>query len=427
MSLTKEGYRRRLIDDKITRYLRVFGAISIEGPKWCGKTWTGLNHANSVSYVTDQSVLNLAAVDPKYIFMKERPQLIDEWQAVPGIWDAVRHECDSDHEKGKFILTGSTSLRKKSGENKVHHTGTGRIAPVRMHPMSLFESGDSSGGASLSGMLVGEINEGYVRKVELDEIARLIIRGGWPENIDMTEEDIGIIPESYIDAVVTMDMHERQTKKRSPQKMRMLLHALARHESTVAGDKTLLRDIEDYENSEELIESRATIADYTSVLDSLFLIANQEAFSIHYRSSARIGKSAKRHLVDPSLSCASLHLTVDKLLNDHETFGLMFEALVERDLRIYADVFGGQLYHFRDNASGDEVDAIVEFKDGGYAAFEIKLSDGSVQDAIGSLSKFYKNVEKKPEYMCVIVGHLDSVMRDPKTGIYVVPVTSLQP
>ena len=427
MSLTKEGYRRRLIDDKITRYLRVFGAISIEGPKWCGKTWTGLNHANSVSYVTDQSVLNLAAVDPKYIFMKERPQLIDEWQAVPGIWDAVRHECDSDHEKGKFILTGSTSLRKKSDENKVYHTGTGRIAPVRMHPMSLFESGDSSGGASLSGMLVGEINEGYVRKVELDEIARLIIRGGWPENIDMTEEDIGIIPESYIDAVVTMDMHERQTKKRSPQKMRMLLHALARHESTVAGDKTLLRDIEDYENSEELIESRATIADYTSVLDSLFLIANQEAFSIHYRSSARIGKSAKRHLVDPSLSCASLHLTVDKLLNDHETFGLMFEALVERDLRIYADVLGGQLYHFRDNASGDEVDAIVEFKDGGYAAFEIKLSDGSIQDAIGSLSKFYKNVEKKPEYMCVIVGHLDSVMRDPKTGIYVVPVTSLQP
>ena len=427
MSLTKEGYRRRLIDDKITRYLRVFGAISIEGPKWCGKTWTGLNHANSVSYVTDQSVLNLAAVDPKYIFMKERPQLIDEWQAVPGIWDAVRHECDSDHEKGKFILTGSTSLRKKSGENKVHHTGTGRIAPVRMHPMSLFESGDSSGGASLSGMLVGEINEGYVRKVELDEIARLIIRGGWPENIDMTEDDIGIIPESYIDAVVTMDMHERQTKKRSPQKMRMLLHALARHESTVAGDKTLLRDIEDYENTEELIESRATIADYTSVLDSLFLIANQEAFSIHYRSSARIGKSAKRHLVDPSLSCASLHLTVDKLLNDHETFGLMFEALVERDLRIYADVLGGQLYHFRDNASGDEVDAIVEFKDGGYAAFEIKLSDGSIQDAIESLGKFYKNVEKKPEYMCVIVGHLDSVMRDPKTGIYVVPVTSLQP
>ena len=427
MSLTKEGYKPRLVDDKIARYLRVFGAVSIEGPKWCGKTWTSLNHANSVSYVTEKSVLNLAAVDPKYIFSKERPQLIDEWQIVPEIWDAVRHECDSDHGTGKFILTGSTSLMKRRGEKKVYHTGTGRIAPLRMHPMSLFESGDSSGEASLSGMLAGQVMEGKVRKVELDELARLIIRGGWPENIDMADEDIGIIPESYIEAIVTKDMHERQTKKRSPQKMRMLIRSLSRNESTVAGDKTLIRDIEEYETGDELIESRATITDYTSVLDSLFLIANQEAFSIHYRSSTRIGKSAKRHLVDPSLSCASLHLTVDKLMNDHETFGLMFEALVERDLRIYADYLDGQLYHFRDNASGDEVDAIVEFKEGDYAAFEIKLSDGSIQDAIASLKKFYENVEKKPTYMCVIVGHLDTVMRDPETGIFIVPATSLKP
>ena len=427
MSLTKEGYMPRLIDEKVTRYLRVFGAVSIEGPKWCGKTWTGLNHANSVSYVTEKSVLNLAAVDPKYIFSKDRPQLIDEWQIVPEIWDAVRHECDNDHEKGKFILTGSTSLKKKRGEARVHHTGTGRIAPLRMHPMSLFETGDSTGEASISGMLAGQVKEGHVRKVELDELARLIIRGGWPENIDMPAEDAGIIPESYIEAVVTKDMHERQTKKRSPQKMRMLIRSLSRHESSVAGDKTLIKDIEEYENGDELIQSRETIADYTSVLDSLFLITNQEAFSVHYRSSARIGKSAKRHLVDPSLSCASLHLTVEKLMNDHETFGLMFEALAERDLRIYADYLEGQLYHFRDNASGDEVDAIVEFKDGKYAAFEIKLSDGSIQDALSSLQRFYENVEKKPAYMCVIVGHLDTVMRDPQTGIFIVPVTSLKP
>ena len=306
MSLTKEGYKTRLIDDKVARYLKVFGAVAIEGPKWCGKTWTSLNHANSVSYVTDKSVLNLAAVDPKYIFMKERPQLIDEWQIVPEIWDAVRHECDRDHGKGKFILTGSTSLKKKAGEKQIHHTGTGRIAPLRMHTMSLFESGDSSGEASLLGMLDGQVTEGYVRKVELDEIARLISRGGWPENIDMADEDIGIIPENYIEAIVTKDMHERQTKKRSPQKMRRLIRSLSRHESTVAGDKTLVRDIEEYENGDELIGSRATIADYTGVLDSLFMLANQEAYSIHYRSSARIGKTAKRHLVDPSLSCASI-------------------------------------------------------------------------------------------------------------------------
>ena len=427
MSLTKEGYRPRLIDDKIARYLRVFGAISIEGPKWCGKTWTSLNHANSVSYVTDKSVLNLAQVDPKYIFRKERPQLIDEWQGVPEIWDAVRHECDSDHEKGKFILTGSTSLQKQQGESRVYHTGTGRIAPLRMHPMSLYESGDSTGEASILGMRSGEIAEGPVRRTELDELARLIIRGGWPENIDMPVEDIGLIPESYIEAVITKDMHERQTKKRSPQKMRMLIRSLSRNESSVAGDKTLIKDIEDYENGEELIESRATIADYAGVLESLFLIADQEAYSIQYRSSTRVGKSAKRHLVDPSLSCASLHLTVDKLMNDHETFGLMFEALVERDLRIFAEYHEGHLYHFRDNASGDEVDAIIEFKDGEYAAYEIKLSDGSIREAIASLKKFYENVVKKPTYMCVIVGHLDTVMRDPESGIYIVPATTLMP
>ena len=198
MSMTKEGYKARLIDKKVARYLKIFGAVSIEGPKWCGKTWTSLNHANSVTYLTDNSARNLAEVDPKYIFKKERPQLIDEWQVVPQIWDAVRHECDSDSGKGKFILTGSTSLEKKRGEKKVYHTGTGRIAPLRMHPMSLYESGDSTGEASLLGMRTGEVKEGYVRKVELYEIARLLVRGGWPENIDMDEDDIGTIPESYI-------------------------------------------------------------------------------------------------------------------------------------------------------------------------------------------------------------------------------------
>ena len=207
MSLTKEGYQERLIDERIERYLKIFGAVSIEGPKWCGKTWTSLNHANSVSYVTEKSVRNNASVDPKYIFVRERPQLIDEWQIVPEIWDAVRNECDADHEKGKFILTGSTSLKMEGSAGRVFHTGTGRIATLRMHPMSLFESGDSTGEASLADMLDNRVTEGYVRPVELDEIARLIIRGGWPENIDMKTEDIGVIPESYIEAIVTKDMH----------------------------------------------------------------------------------------------------------------------------------------------------------------------------------------------------------------------------
>ena len=427
MSLRKDGYKIRLIDEKIAKYLRIFGAVSIEGPKWCGKTWTALNHVNSATYMTEKSQKDLAQVDPKYIFKKERPQLIDEWQIVPSIWDSVRHECDKDHDKGKFILTGSTSLTAEENEDKVFHTGTGRIASLRMNPMSLYESGESTGEASISGMLNGEIKEGYVRDVELYELAYLIIRGGWPENLHTAKEDADIIPASYIEAIISKDMHERQSKKRNPNKMKMLIRSLSRNESTVVGIKTIVRDIEEYENEDELIKSRNIIADYLGVLDSLFLTFNQEAFSINYRSSSRIGKSAKRHLVDPSLCCASLGLSAEKLLMDHKIFGLLFEALAERDLRIYADYLDGHMYHFRDNISGDEVDAILEFRDGSYAAFEIKLSEGGIQEAIDSLRIFYEHVSRKPAFMCVIVGHCSAVIRDPKTGIFITPLTSLKP
>ena len=376
--------------------------------------------------MTETSQRNMASIDPKYIFLTDRPQLIDEWQVVPGIWDAVRHECDGNREKGNFILTGSTSLDSTSSD-EAYHSGTGRIATIRMHTMSLYESGDSTGKASIGDMLEDQLNEGHTSKVELDELAHLIVRGGWPENIDMPDRDIGIIPRSYIDTIVAKDMHEGQTRKRDPNRMRMLLRSLSRNETTLAGDAKLVRDIEEYENEEQLIESRATIKDYLGVLDSLYITANQEAYSLNYRSSSRVGKTAKRHLVDPSLCCASLQLTTDKLLHDHETFGLLFEALVERDLRIYADYLDGHLYHFRDNTSGDEVDAIIEFSDSSYAAFEIKLSDNRIKEGIHSLSKFYANVKRKPVFMCVIMGHCEAIMKDPNTGVFIVPATSLRP
>lgn len=427
MNLKKKDYRERLIDNKITKYLSIFGAVSIEGPKWCGKTWTSLNHANSVTYMTERSSRDLAKVDPKYIFTKERPQLIDEWQLVPSIWDAVRNECDSDHDKGKFILTGSTTLTKEESEEEVFHSGVGRIATMKMYPMSLYESLDSTGDVSITDMLNNKVKCQYIRKVELDEIAKLIIRGGWPENIDKNIEDIDIIPKSYIDSIINKDMNERKDKKRDSNKMRMLIRSLSRNESSIAGNDTIVKDIEEYESNDDLLESRITVADYISVLDSLYLTANQEAFSVNYRSSKRIGKSPKRHLVDPSLACASLDLSIEKLLNDHNTFGLMFEALVERDLRIYMDYLGGHLYHFRDNISGDEVDAILEFRDGSYGAIEIKLSEVNVQEAKKSLIKYYENVEKKPKFMCIIVGHYEAVIQDKETGIYIVPITSLKP
>ena len=427
MILQKENYRKRLIDDKINKYLKVFGAVSIVGPKRCGKTWTSLNHANSVTYMTEKSPRDLAKVDPKYIFTNQNPQLIDEWQLVPPIWDTVRHECDSDHNKGKFILTGSTTLTKEENEEDVFHSGTGRIAQMNMYPMSLYESGDSTGDVSIMEMFEDRVNCRYIRKVELQELAKLIIRGGWPANIDSNIEDIDIIPKSYIDSIVNRDINERKDKKRDPYKMRMLIRSLSRNESGSTGYDTIVKDIKEYENSNDLIESRKTVADYVSVLDSLYLTLNQEAYSINYRSSKRVGKSPKRHLVDPSLACASLDLSIEKLLNDHNTFGLMFESLVERDLRIYMDYLDGHLYHFRDNATGDEVDAIIEFRDGNYGAIEIKLSEVGIEDAKKSLKKFYDNVSKKPKFMCIIVGHYEAVIKDKETGIYIIPITSLRP
>ena len=427
MALTKDGYIPRLVDPLIEKSLKIFGAVSIEGPKWCGKTWSSLNQANSATYMTDKSSRDLANVDPKYIFQDKRPQLIDEWQIVPEIWDTVRHECDSDRNKGKFILTGSTSLGTDGKDKRVFHSGTGRITTIRMHPMSLFESNDSDERASISSMKEGKLKGGYVRKVELSELAKYIVRGGWPENIGVPDDDIGILPASYIESVVKNDMHERKDRKRDSNKMRMLIRSLARNESTIAGDATLVRDIADYENEKQLIESRQTVSDYMNVLNDLYMTANQEAFAVNYRSSKRVGKSPKRHLVDPSLTCAALNLSVEKLLHDHETFGLLFEALVERDLRIYAESMGAKLYHFRDNTSGDEVDAVIEFVDGEYAAFEIKLSDGSIDEAKESLARFYDNVQVKPKFMCIIVGHCEAVMIDEEKGIYITPFTSIAP
>ena len=209
--------------------------------------------------------------------------------------------------------------------------------------------------------------------------------------------------------------------------MRMLIRSLARNESSLASYNTIVKDIEEYENETELIESRQTIADYLGVLDDLFLINNQEAFEINYRSSKRVGKTAKRHLVAPSLACAALALTKERLFNDLNTFSLMFESLVERDLKIYMDYLDGELYHFRDNVSGDEVDAILEFPSGEYAAVEIKLNDKSIEEAKNSLNKFYQNVHKKPKFMCIIVGHYEAIVKDKETGIYIIPITSLRP
>ena len=425
MSLRKKEYIDRLVDKKVEDYLSIFGAVSIEGPKWCGKTWTSLNHANSVAYLDKDETKQKAELSLDLILTDEKPELIDEWNLIPKIWDAVRRKCDETTNKGNYILTCSTKLTDDEQKEKVHHSGAGRIGKINMYTMSLYESGDSTGKVSLNDMLNGKIETQINKEITLEQLANLIIRGGWPSNIKVPDDKINIIPKSYIEAILDKDMND--DKKRDRNKMLMLLKSLARNESTVASNSTLMKDINELESNEEKIESRITIDDYLNVLNRLHIIVNQNAYSGNYRSPERIGKSAKRHFVDPSLACACLDLTKGKLINDLRTFGFMFEAMVERDLRIYIEYLGGNLFHFRDNVTGLEVDSILEFSDGEYAAVEIKLGMNQFEDAKKSLMNFYNNVDKKPKFMCVIVGYTDIIARDPETGIYVVPITALKP
>ena len=425
MSLKKQGYIKRLVDKKVEEYLSVFGAISIEGPKWCGKTWTSLNHANSKVSLDDEETKQKAELSLEYILDNEPPELIDEWNLVPKIWDAVRRKCDDTVNKGNYILTCSTKLSDKEEREKIHHSGAGRIGKINMYTMSLYESGESTGKVSILDMYNNKQKNAKNESVTLNDLARYIIRGGWPSNISTPENRIGIIPKNYIKSILDKDINDE--KQRDREKMKMLFKSLSRNESTVVGNQTLIKDIEENEGGENLLESRITLEEYLDVLNRLHLIENQNAYSQNYRSPKRTGKSPKRHFTDPSLAAACLSLTEDKLINDLNTFGFLFESLVERDLRIYMDYLDGELYHFRDNVTGLEVDAILEFSEGDYAAIEIKLGFNQVEDAKKNLLKFYENMNKKPKFMCIIVGYTDVIAKDPETGIYIVPITALRP
>lgn len=424
MSLKKEEYLPRLIDKKIDDYLQIFGAISVEGPKWCGKTWTCESHAKSGVYLDDPNTIGKAELDLELILNEEQPELIDEWHLVPQVWDRVRRKCDESTLKGKYILTCSTQLNDEK-QKEIFHSGAGRIGKINMYTMSLFESKNSTGEASLTDLFNGTQQNKTCDTPSISTLAEYIIRGGWPGNINVKKENAGVIPASYIESILDKDMND--DKKRDKNKMIMLLKSLARNESTIVNNQTIIKDIEMYENKEELIESRITIADYLDVLERLHITINTPPYTLNYRSKERIGKASKRHLVDPSLSCAVLSLTPDKLINDLKTFGFLFEALVERDLRIYIESLGGNIYHFRDNVTGLEVDSILEWSNGEYAAIEIKLGIDKLEEAKETLQRFENNMLKKPKFKCVIVGNADFVARDPETGIYILPITALKP
>lgn len=419
-------YKVRILDEQVKRFLETFGAVCIEGPKWCGKTRISSYHANSEFLVADSKNnfqnRKLAEMSPEMILEGETPRLIDEWQEVDAIWDAVRYMVDQRGEKGQFILTSSSTPKRK--ENRIH-SGVGRIGKLRLRTMSLYESGNSSGKVSLENLCEGKAPMMLTGEVDLRDLANYIVRGGFPGAIGLPIENAQIIAESYIETILTDDAQRIDGKKYDIDKMRLLLRSLARNESTTATKKKLANDIKDVDDESVDYDSVAT---YLDVFERLYLLDNQKPFSSNIRSSIRVKQAEKRHFCDPSLACALLKATPEKLINDLETFGFLFESLCERDLRIYAESFGAQLFHYQDYAN-KEIDAVIELKDGRWCAFEIKLGANQIDKAAESLIKIRNSIisegGKGPSIMCVICG-LSNAVYQRQDGVFVVPITALK-
>lgn len=422
----KEKYRERIMDGQVEKYLSTFGAICIEGPKWCGKTWISSYHANSEFLIADSSNnfqnRKLAEMAPELVLEGETPRLIDEWQEVDAVWDAVRYAVDQRGKKGQFILTGSSTPKKK--ENRVH-SGAGRIGKLRMRTMSLYESGDSSGKVSLETLVQGNLRSMLTGEIDLRDIANFIVRGGFPGAVGLPAENAQLIADSYIETILADDVQRIDDKKYDTDKMRLLLRSLARNESTTATKKKLASDIKEVDDESIDYDSVMT---YLDVFERLFLLDNQKPFSSNIRSSVRVKQAEKRHFCDPSLTCALLKATPEKLINDLETFGFLFEALCERDLRIYAESFGAQLFHYQDYANR-EIDAVIELKDGRWCAFEIKLGANQIDKAAENLIKIRNAIVdeggKAPSVLCVICGLTNAAYIRPD-GVFVVPITALK-
>lgn len=424
--MDRQNYMPRIIDRQVEEYLSAFGAVCIEGPKWCGKTWTSSYHSRSEIYIGDPAGnfqnRQLAELSPALVLEGETPRLIDEWQEVPPLWDAVRYQVDQNPQKGQFILTGSATPNHKG----ILHSGAGRIARLRMRPMSLWESGDSSGKVSLQSLCHGEMTPAMTGEVDLKALIGLIIRGGWPGSLGLSSEQAALLPAEYLNAVIDDDVYRMDGIKRDTHKMRLLLRSLARNESTTATNRTLIRDVKAIDDAD--IDSN-TIAAYLDIFKRLFITDNQPPFSVGIRSSVRIKQAEKRHFADPSLACALLKATPASLLGDLETLGFLFEALCERDLRIYAESFGASLYHYQDYKN-QEIDAVIELPDGTWCAFEIKLGANQIDAAATNLLEIKKQIEedpkgKPPAVLCVLCGMSNAAYQRPDS-VFVVPITALK-
>jgi len=398
------------------------GAVVVEGPRACGKTWTATNLASSrLDVDVDPIVQPAMETDPALLLRGPTPRLLDEWQLQPDLWDLVRREVDTRQLPGQFILTSSAT----PAETARTHSGAGRFGWVRMRPMSLWESGDSTGQVQLRDLFKQNAIEADLDQRSVGEIAHLIVRGGWPETVGKPETAARAFASSHLRAVSEVDLSRFTTRRRDPVRVRRLLRSLARAESSATSVRAITIDVG--QSADQMI-SRSTVIDYLHALDQLMVSDDLPAWSATLRSRATLRTVPVRHLVDPSLSAAALGGGVERLVSDLNTLGLLFESLVVRDLRVYAQTLGGDVYHYRDS-NGHEIDVVIELADGSWGACEIKLGARATERATASLTAAVGQIDVKvagpPVFKAVITGNGLAMRRT--DGVYVVPLGVLRP
>lgn len=416
-------YLPRIVDTEINELMEIMGAVLIEGCKWCGKSTTGSYHAKSIIEFQNpdrkQEYDEIRNTKPSLFLEGEKPRMFDEWQMYPVVWDSIRTDVDHTGLKGQYILTGSA----KPSEGEVMHTGTGRISRVLMRPMSLFESKESTGQVSFQNILDGKDISG-VSKLSLEDLASIIVRGGWPAAIEVKSDAKYRFAKEYVKSLIHEEVRKVDGVGRNPEKMENVLRSLARNISTPVSNRTLENDVKN--NFADDI-SRPTLTDYINTLEKLFVIEDVKVTNLNFRSKYALRTKPKKYFVDPSIATAILGIEPKDLINDLNTFGFMFESLCMRDLKIYTQSYGGNISFYRDEKDF-EVDAILRTSSGKWGAIEIKLGAGYVDEAANNLLKFKERVDiqkcGEPSFLMVLTGTNYSYRRD--DGVYVVSIGTLK-
>lgn len=420
-------YRARIVDGMLKDKLEAKGAVVIEGPKWCGKTTTAMQVAGSVLRMDEPSKretnIQMSEIDPGRLLKGDTPRLIDEWQIAPKLWDATRYEIDTRGEEGQFILTGS-AVPIESRE--ITHSGTGRFTWLMMRPMSLYESEDSTGEVSLQKLFNNTDSIKGINDLDIDHLAFLICRGGWPHAIGMKEKAALLQAEDYYEAVIKSDINRADGVSKNPERVKRLMRSFARNQGTQIAN-TMLKDDMISNDTESLNED--TIASYINALKNIFVVEDMPAWNPNLRSKTSIRTSDTRYYVDPSIASASLGIGPKDLTNDLNTMGLLFETLCVRDLRVYAESIGGNVLHYRDK-SGLECDTVIHLKNGRYGLAEIKLGGQKlIEDAAKNLKSLSNKIDTSkmpaPSFLMIIIG-IGEFAYKREDGIFIVPIGCLK-